>query len=133
MQDNSIDSPDALPLKLQGKNAIYHERVTLLIEILAVSETNGFFRFEARVLKPLNQAHAEKSGLYKKLLQKESFEFGAKYPQAGEMMLTHFEKFKIWGPYCPFTLWFDPDLVKLVENSADEETKRIAYELLWRG
>jgi hypothetical protein len=30
-------------LALQGKNAIYHERVTLLIEILGVSERNGFF------------------------------------------------------------------------------------------
>jgi hypothetical protein len=47
MQDDSIDSPDALLLKIQGKNAIYHERVTLLIEILGVSERNGFFRFEA--------------------------------------------------------------------------------------
>jgi hypothetical protein len=101
--------------------------------ILAFSETNGFFRFEARVLKPLNKRLAEKSGLYKKLVQKESFEFGAKYPQAGEIALTHFEKFKIWGFYCPFTLWFDPDLVGLVENSEDEERKRIAYELLWRG
>jgi hypothetical protein len=45
MQDDSIDFPDALLFKLQSKNAIYHERVTLLIEIVTVGETNGFFRF----------------------------------------------------------------------------------------
>jgi hypothetical protein len=47
MQDDSIDFPDALLFKLQSKNAIYHERLTLLIEILGVRERNGFFKFEA--------------------------------------------------------------------------------------
>jgi len=117
-------------LALKGKNAIYHERITLLIEILDVSEEDGFFKFEARIIKPLNLTQAEKSSFYKKLAQRESFIFGAKYQPEGAMMTSHFEKFKILGPYCPFTLWFNPELVKYVENSCDEESKYIAALLL---
>ena len=117
-------------LALKGQRAIYHERVTMLIEILDVSEKDGYYGFEARIVKPLNPEQAERSGLYKKLIQKPSFQFGTKYKPLGELSLPYIEKHKIRGPYCPFMLWFNTELVKSVENSSGEESKMIAALLL---
>jgi hypothetical protein len=122
--------------ELHNNRAIYHERVTLLIEFISFRIAATRVSFEARIIKPLNVTHAHRNNLYKFMASKESIKFSCAYTWPGESRSIISQPFKLSRPYCPFLLWLDPELVAYVSHQGDEVTKVIGHKLLmgedWR-
>ncbi len=38
---------------------------------------------------------------------------------------------EVGRPYCPFTLWLDPELTRFIAENEDEITKQIPDFILW--
>lgn len=118
---------------LPNNFAIYHERVTLLVELTEFEILETRVNFKAKVIKPLDFEEAQKSHLYEfiTLNLKNKLSFGASY-LFGENDTTPLIKgMKVGKPYCPFQLWLDPELTKFVLENDDEITKLIPRYILW--
>jgi hypothetical protein len=107
--------------------AIYHERIDLLIEFLAFDILETRVNFKAKIIKPLDAAHANKRNVYNYFTEKPFIQFSASYKWTDdENSNTDILKGStLWRPYCPFMLWLDHDLVKFVSEQDDEVTKQI--------
>lgn len=53
--------------------AIFHERVTLLIQLTIFEIQDTQVNFQAKIIKPLDKKHAEKNNLYKHMILKNLF------------------------------------------------------------
>lgn len=53
-----------LRANLHDNYAIYHERVTVLIQLTQFDILETRVNFKAKIIKPLNRKHAETNGLY---------------------------------------------------------------------
>lgn len=117
---------EQLKANLYDNYAIYHERVTLLIQLTQFDILETRVNFKAKIIKPLNRQHAEKNRLYHNMMAKDHIEFGASYffgTDESNPILTD----NILGrPYCPFTLSLDPALAKFMLENEDEITKKVA-------
>lgn len=106
--------------------AIFHERVTLLVQLTEFDIQPERVNFKAKIIKPLNREHAEKNNLYLFMMGMDEIKFGSSYyfgPDDSNPLLRN----SILGrPYCPFSLWLDPDLAKFVLESSDDITRQIA-------
>ena len=112
--------------------AVYHERVTLLIQLTHFDIGDIRVNFKAKIVKPLNRNHAEKNNLYKNIIVKDEISFSASY-QFSENDTIPLLKDNIVGmqPYCPFILWLDPDLTNFILENEDDITKQIPDFILW--
>lgn len=111
--------------------AIYHERITVLVEITKFEIRESGVSFKAKIVKPLNRNHAENHYLYKLMMSKNEISFNASYQFGKDSSTPLVKNKKIGRPYCPFLLWLDPDLVKFVFENDDEITKEITNLLIW--
>lgn len=111
--------------------AIYHERVTLLIQLTKFDIGENGVKFNAKILKPLNRNHAEKNNLYKHIITKDEISFSASYQFSEKDTIPLLKDKKVERPYCPFTLWLDPELTSFVYDNEDEITKQIPDFILW--
>lgn len=121
---------EILKENLHDNLAVYHERVTILIQLTQFEILETRVNFKAKINKPLNRIHAEKNRLFQYMILKDEISFGASYFSDG-MDNPILNVSKLGRPYCPFTLWTDPDLVKFVIESDDEITKKIPHLILW--
>ena len=119
-----------LKSNLVNNHAIYHERVTLLIKLTQFDIGDTHVKCKAKLVKPLDRAHAEKSRAYRFLSRKDEIRFGVAF--VGSHGRSMVNGTKIGGPYCPFILWTDPELVNFVMANGDELTKQLPPYLLWR-
>ena len=110
--------------------AIYHERITLLIQITQFDILEDCVEFEAKVIKPLDKSDAEENRLYQYIVAMGSMRFSASYPSGNENKPLVVNK-KIGGSYCPFILWLDPELAMFVKDNDDEITRQIPELILW--
>ena len=117
--------------KLNNNYAIYHERVTLLIQLTVFEIEDTRVNFKAKIIKPLNKNHATKNYLYKHMIAKVEISFCASYLYGQDESSSILHKNKLGRPYCPFTLWLDPELANFVLYNEDEVTKRIPQYILW--
>ncbi len=111
--------------------AIYHERVTLLIQLTHFDINENGVEFKAKIIKPLDKSHAERNRLYKHLLEKEIISFSASYQFGDDNKTSLLSNKKVGRPYCPFTLWLDSELSMFVKENEDDITKQISDFILW--
>lgn len=129
---------EALKASLYKGYAVYHERITFLVQITMFECLEDRVNFKAKVIKPLDKGYAETQfeRLYKSFLNRSEFSFSATYlfgPNGGTSILKGNE---LGRPYCPFRLWLDPELAQFVSENNDEITKLLPKYLLcsndWR-
>lgn len=111
--------------------AVYHERVTLLIQLTVFEIAEDRVRFNAKIIKPLNKSYAEDNRLYHAMMAKEEISFGAGYLFGGADNTLLLKGTKVGRPYCPFILWLDPELARFVLQNNDEITCQIPNYILW--
>lgn len=116
---------------LKNNYAIYHERVTLLIELTSFEIEETRVNFKAKIIKPLDIEKAKPTGFYNTMKSKEEISFGASYLFGGEDSTPLLNGFRLGKPYCPFILWLDPELTQFVIDNKDEVTKQIPSYILW--
>lgn len=111
---------------------IYHERVTLLLQLTLFDIQDTRVNFKAKIIKPLDKIRAEENNLYRHMVSKDEISFGASY-QFGEIENNNplLKNKKLGRAYCPFTLWLDPELSKFVLENEDDVTKQIPKYILW--
>jgi hypothetical protein len=126
-----VSALTALKNELFCNRAIYHERVTLLIEFIEFEINDTRVNFKAKIIKPLNQAHAQQNNLYKHMLTKDCIKFSSKYNWPGNSDMGILKGSKLGRPYCPFTLWLDPSLTEFVSTNEDMVIKKISAKILW--
>ena len=111
--------------------AVYHERVTLFIQLTAFEIDETSVHFKCKIIKPLNRIHAEKNRLYQNMIAKNEITFGASYQFRNDETDSLLNNNKIGRVYCSFTLWLDPELSKFIYENEDAITKQIPDYILW--
>lgn len=113
--------------------AVYHERVTLLIELTEFEILKTEVDFKGKIIKPLDFEQVKNSRYYEWVTTTKEISFGSSYSFEEEEEDTNslIEGTTIGGSYCPFTLWLDPELTKFVLENDDEVTKLIPSYILW--
>jgi hypothetical protein len=88
-------------------------------------------QFKAKIIKPLNKIAAERYGnIYKKLIEKGEFSFGASYQLGSNDSQPILKNNIVSRPYCSFTLWLDPELTKYVFENEDAATTQVQGYIL---
>jgi hypothetical protein len=112
--------------------AIYHERVTLLIELTKFAILEDRVKFEAKVIKPLNAASAENNRAFVHIKALSFIKFSGAYEwpngdRNADLVSFNEHNGAVVGhrPYCPFTLWVDREFVQFVPG-------RILWREDWR-
>jgi hypothetical protein len=106
--------------------AIYHERITWLVQLTAFEIGEADVQFKAKILKPLNKIGAERYGnIYKKMIEKGECSFGASYQLGSNDSQPILKNNIVSRSYCPFMLWLDPELTKYVFENDDAATKQV--------
>lgn len=111
--------------------AVYHERVTLLIELTEFEILETRVNFKGKIIKPLDFETVKNSRYYEWVTTTEEISFGSSYLFGEDDNNPLIKKTKIGRAYCPFTLWLDPELTKFVLENDDEITKLIPSYILW--
>lgn len=110
--------------------AVYHERVTLLIELTEFEILETQVNFKGKIIKPLDFEKVKNSRYYEWVTTTKEISFGSSYLFGEEDTNSLIEGTTIGGAYCPFTLWLDPELAKFVSENDDEITKLIPSYIL---
>lgn len=110
---------------------VYHERVTLLLQLTLFKKEDTRVNFKAKIIKPLDKTHAEKNRLYQYMIAKDEISFSASYLFGNDNIDSLIKNKKLGRAYCPFTLWLDPELSKFVLDNDDAITKQIPKYILW--
>ena len=116
---------------LNDNYAIYHERITLLVQLTQFDIEETSVNFKAKVIKPLDKIRAENNKLYKSIIAKDEFSFNASYLSGQKGNISILKKYKLGGAYCPFTLWLDTELARFALDNEDEITQQIPKYILW--
>ena len=111
--------------------AIYHERITLLIQLTHFDIKENGVEFQAKIIKPLDKSHAEQNRLYKHMVTKDFISFSTSYQFGDDDNSSLLRNKKVGRPYCPFTLWLDPELSLFVNANEDDITKQLPSFILW--
>lgn len=111
--------------------AVYHERVTLLIELTGFEILKTRVNFKGKIIKPLDFEKVKNSRYYEWVTTTKEISFGSSYLFGEEDTNPLIEGTTIGRPYCPFILWLDPELTKFVLENGDEITKLIPGYILW--
>ncbi len=111
----------------EGK-LIYHERVTILCELIKYELMADSFKLELKAIKPLHNEFDFQNAIYKYIISKPTFEVSSPYEVAYNKVLNGK---KIGIAYCPFTIWADPVLVEKVSKLTDEELNVQLHDLIW--
>lgn len=115
---------------------VYHERVTLLLQLTVFDIQDTHVSFKAKIIKPLDRSKAETNGLYQDMMSKEEISFSAPYLWGQDESSPLLNGKMIARGYCPFILWLDPELSLFVLNNEDEVINQIPTYILssndWR-
>lgn len=111
--------------------AVYHERVTLLIELTEFEILPTRVNFKAKIIKPLDFETVKNSRYYEWMTTTEKISFGSSYLFGEKDANPLIKGTTVGRPYCPFTLWLAPELAKFVSENDDEITRLIPSYILW--
>lgn len=111
--------------------AIYHERVTLLIELTQFEILETQVNFKGKIIKPLDFERVRNSRFYEWVTTAKEISLGTSYLWGEEDKNPPLEGTTVGGAYSPFQLWLDPELTKFVLENDDEITKLIPSYILW--
>ena len=110
----------------EGK-LIYHERVTVLCELVNYELKEDSFKLELKVTKPLHNEFDYQNAIYKSLISKPTFEVSSPFEFANKKVLNGN---KIGIPYFPFFIFADPILVEKFSKLTNEEINIQLNDLL---
>lgn len=113
--------------------AVYHERVTLLVELTEFEILETQVNFKGKKIKPLNFEMVKNSRYYEWATNTEEISVGVTYLWGDENKNSLIKGSTIGRPYCSFILWLDPELAKFVSENDDEITKQIPSYILNSG
>lgn len=123
---NSKELFGSLFSDLYENKVIYHERVTMLCEMIRYEVTEDGFDVWLNWVKPLYL-----SVFHPRYLDtREELHLGAAF-LAGEDPFPLYDGHRIGRPYCPFTLWTDKQTVETICKMNDEELETDLSKLLW--
>lgn len=125
---NSKELFESLFSDLYQNKVIYHERVTMLCEVVRYEVTNEQFDIWLDWLRPLYLGPFDPEYLH----TREEIHLGAAF-QVNEDAFRLYDGHKIGDPYSPFILWTDKETVKAACNMTDEELKTDLHDLLWNA
>lgn len=111
--------------------AVYHERVTLLIELTEFEILKTRVNFKGKIIKPLDFEKVKNSRYYEWVTTTKEISFGTSYLFDEEDTHSCLEGTTVGGVYSPFQLWLDPKLTKFVLENEDKITKQIPSYILW--
>lgn len=112
---------------LYESKVIFHERVTLLCEVVKYDLQTERFSVELNVIRPLKNTRPYENRMLKHITSKQTFTVGSTYKFAEVGIL---ENKKIGRPYCPYTIWTDATLVEHISKLSGEDLKKHLQELL---
>lgn len=107
----------------EGK-LIYHERVTMLCELVNYELTDDSFRIELKAIKSLNIEYDYQQRIFDNLTSKSTFEISGPFKFNNKISL----KGNTIG--CGFLIFADPIIVKQISLSTEEKISAIVYNLL---
>lgn len=119
-----------LKINLFNNLAVYHERVTLLIELTEFEILKTQVNFKAKIIKPLDFETVKNSRYYEWVTTAKEISFGTSYLFGEKDIYPPLKGTKVGRAYCPFQLWLDPELTKFVLENEDEITKLIPSYIL---
>ena len=125
---NSKELFESLFSDLYENKVIYHERVTMLCEVVRYDVTEEQFDIWLNWLKPLYLGPFHPAYLD----TREEIHLGAAF-QVNEDAFRLYDGHRITHAYCPFTLWTDKETVETACKMSDEELKTNLHELLWNS
>ena len=111
---------------LYENKIIYHERVTMLCEVVSYEVTNEGFDIWLNWIKPLYLGP-----FYQEFLDtREEIHLGAAF-LVNEDMFRLYDGHAIRRAYCSFTLWTGKETVEAVCKMSDEKLGTDLHDLLW--
>ena len=113
---------------LYENKLIYHEKVTILCEVVSYELKEDSFKIELKVVKPLHNEFDYQNRIFNYIISKPTFEVSSPYEFGGKKVINGK---KIGISYCPFTIWADPLLVEKVSKLNDDELHIQLHDLLW--
>jgi len=122
---NSKKLFESLFSDLYENKVIYHERVTMLCEVVRYEVTDEQFDIWLSWIKPLYLGPFDPAYLD----THEEIHLGAAF-MFDEDMFRLYDGNRISRPYCPFILWTDKEKVEAATKMSDEELKTNLNELL---
>ena len=110
----------------EGK-LIYHERVTMLCELVNYKLETDRFCLELKPIKQLNNEYELQSIMFHNFLSKPTFEISAPYT-LGERTVLNDKKIGI--AYCGFVIYADPLIVEKGSKMSESELSVYIEKLL---
>ncbi len=124
---NSKELFESLFSDLYENKVVYHERVTMLCEVIRYEVTEDGFDIWLNWVKPLYL-----SILHPRYLDtREQIHLASAF-RVGEDSFRLYDGHSIGRQYCPFTLWTDPETVESVCRMSEEELETDLHTLLWK-
>ena len=118
---------ESLFTDLYENKVIYHERVTMLCEVIRYEVTEEGFDVWLNWIKPLYLGD-----FYPEYLDThEEIHLGAAFV-VGNGDFSLYDGHRIGRAYCPFSLWTDKGLVETVAKMSAEELESNLSNLLWK-
>ncbi len=124
---NNKELFESLFSDLYENRVIYHERVTMLCEVVRYEVTEDGFDISLNWIKPLylGPFHPLYLDTREEIHLGASFEFGDSF--------SLYDGYRIGRPYCPFVLWTDKQLVETLSGMSDEQLETDLSQLLWNN
>ncbi len=126
MRTNSKELFESLFSDLYENKVIFHERVTMLCDVVRYEVTDKRFDIWLNWVRPLFLGIFEPRFLetHEEIHLSATFEFG---PYDWQLYDGH----SIGQAYCPFTLWTDKKTVETVCKMSKEELEASLSNILW--
>ncbi len=126
---NSKELFESLFSDLYQNKVIYHERVTMLCEVVRYEVTDDQFEISLNWLKPLYLGPFDPEYLH----TRQEINLGAAFLDNDKHFLPLYDGYRIGRPYCPFILWTGKETVEAVCKMSDEELATNLHDLLWNS
>lgn len=125
---NIKEQLELLFTNLFEKQLIFHERVTILCELVAFELKDDRFSVELKAIKALNKTNEGQNRMFEHITSKPTFTVCATYTMGDYKILNGK---KIGRPYCPFILFADPIIVEKIGKLSGQELAENISDLMW--
>jgi hypothetical protein len=116
--------------KLYDNKVVYHERISILCEVVSFELNEEDFQVELKYVKNLNDLRSYQRNMLNRITSRPSFTVGSSYFFQGKEILND----NIIGRhYCPYIIWADSDMVKLISEMNDDELRLNLKKILWNN
>lgn len=107
---------------------IYHERVTILCELVKCELKEEKFSVELKAIKALGDMSEVQNRMFQHITSKPTFTVSATYILGSRKIINGK---KIGRPYCPFLIFAEATVVEKICMMNDKEIEDNLYSMLW--